>query len=91
MSQLVMRSFDVADKGEVNKGDGPLEKRGERTPGHNHSKEEGKGGKKEQKSVGGGRKQHQDRTERVLHNCSLSPRPGPDWPSGAPGEFLMTW
>lgn len=51
MSQLVMRSFDVADKGEVNKGDGPLEKRGERTPGHNHSKEEGKGGEKKSRKV----------------------------------------
>lgn len=49
VSQLVMRSFDVADKGEVNKGDGPLEKRGGRTPGHNHSKEEGKGEKKSRK------------------------------------------
>lgn len=52
MSQLVMRSFDVADKGEVNKGDGPLEKRGERTPGHNHSKEEGKGGEKRAEKCG---------------------------------------
>lgn len=34
MSQLVMRSFDVADKGELNKGEGPLGRRGERTPNH---------------------------------------------------------
>lgn len=36
MSQLVMRSFDVADKGEPNKGEDPLGRRGERTPDHNH-------------------------------------------------------
>ncbi|TKS78752.1 hypothetical protein D9C73_012421 [Collichthys lucidus] len=69
VSQLVMRSFDVADKGEPNKGEGPLGRRGERTPDHNrHSKRRGKWKKKEEKrekdekSVGGGRKQHPDRT-----------------------------
>lgn len=34
VSQLVMRSFDVADKEELNKGEGPLGMRGERTPNH---------------------------------------------------------
>lgn len=46
VSQLVMRSFDVADKGELNKGEGPLGRRGERTPDHNHSKGEEKGEKR---------------------------------------------
>jgi len=36
VSQLVMRSFDVADKGEPSKGEDPLGRRGERTPGHRH-------------------------------------------------------
>lgn len=36
VSQLVMRSFDVADKGELNKREGPLGRRGERTPDHCH-------------------------------------------------------
>lgn len=59
-----MRSFDVADKGEENEGEGPLGKRGERTPGQNHhSKEEGE---KQESSAGGGRKWHRERTERVL-------------------------
>lgn len=50
MSQLVMRSFDVADKGEPNKGEGPLGRRGERTPDHNrHSKRRGKWKKKRRK------------------------------------------
>lgn len=51
MSQLVMRSFDVADKGEVNKAEGPLGKRAERTLDHNHrskkKKKTGKGKKDE--------------------------------------------
>lgn len=55
MSQLVMRTFDVADKGELNKGEGPLGRRGERTPDHHHRHGEEKG-KKEEKGVGGGRK-----------------------------------
>lgn len=47
VSQLVMRSFDVADKGELNKGDGPVGRRSERTPDHSHhSKAEGKREKK---------------------------------------------
>ncbi len=47
MSQLVMRSFDVADKEELNKGEGPLGRRGERTPGRSHhSKGEEKGEKR---------------------------------------------
>lgn len=46
VSQLVMRSFDVADKGEVNKAEGPLGKRAERTLDRNHhSKKEEKGKK----------------------------------------------
>ena len=56
LSQLVMRSFDVSDKGEVNKGEGPLGRRGERTPDH-HQQRRGKANK-EEKSVGRGRKQH---------------------------------
>jgi len=36
VSQLVMRSFDVPDKGELNKEEGPLGRRGERTPDHCH-------------------------------------------------------
>lgn len=46
VSQLVMRSFDVADKGELNKGEGPVGRRSERTPGHSHHS---KGGKKLEK------------------------------------------
>lgn len=59
VSQLVMRSFDVSDKGEVNKGEGPLGRRGERTPSHHHHHLLQKRGKrnKDEKSVGGGRKQ----------------------------------
>lgn len=59
VSQLVMRSFDVSDKGEVNKREGPLGRRGERTPDHHHQQQQQRSGKgnKWYKSVGGGRKQ----------------------------------
>lgn len=41
--QYVMRSFDVADKGEQNEGEGTEGRRGERTPSHSdHCKEHGK-------------------------------------------------
>lgn len=50
MSQLVMRSFDVADKGELSTGDGPLGRRDERTPDHNrHGKKEREKRKKDKK------------------------------------------
>ena len=50
VSQLVMRSFDVADKGELSTGDGPLGRRDERTPDHNrHGKKEREKRKKDKK------------------------------------------
>lgn len=62
MSELVMRSFDVADKGEVNEEEDPPGRRGERTPDHchhSHSRGEEKEGKEEK--CGRGRK-HPGRT-----------------------------
>lgn len=54
VSQLIMRSFDVSDMGEVNKGESSLGRRGERTPGlHQRTGN----GNKEEKMVGGGRRQ----------------------------------
>ena len=72
VSQLVMRSFDVADKGELSTGDGPLGRRDERTPDHNRhgkkerekKKKEKKKKKKDERRVGGGRKRRPDRTSR---------------------------
>lgn len=49
VSQLVMRSFDVADKGEVNKAEGPLGKRAERTLDHNHRQKKKKTRKREKR------------------------------------------
>lgn len=51
MSQLVMRSFDVSDKGEVSKN--PLGMRGERTSDHHQQRR--RKGNKVKDGVGGGR------------------------------------
>lgn len=56
VSQLVMRSFDVADKGEVNEGEGPLGRRGHPTTTTAATAKERKTGER-RKSVGVGRKQ----------------------------------
>lgn len=50
--QLVMRSFDVADKEEVKKRVGPLVMRGERTAGHCHRTAEDKDWQEAIRSMG---------------------------------------
>lgn len=65
MSQLVMRSFDVADKGGTECGRRPSgeERREDTRPQNAAAKGEEKGKrKKDERRVGGGRKRRTDRT-----------------------------